>query len=260
MCVPFLRFVLRNTNSSCSLLSKIDANNRLHGCNVLYWLVKPWANKDRVVVADSYFASVSACVRLFEIGLRFIGVVKTATRQFPMNYLGSLPLPGGKGSRKGLLTTDEATGCQLMSFVWVDRDRRYFISSASSLCEGQSVARNRWTQRDKGYNAEPEVMDKRVAVPVAAETYYKGCAKIDQHNRRRQDDLQLERKVQTNDWAKRVNMSILGMVVVDAYNLCRGCTGGQFPFSEQKWFYEKLAQELIENDNDFISLRSSKRS
>ncbi len=220
--------------------------------------MKPWGNKDRVVVADSYFASVSACTRLFEIGLRFIGVAKTATKQFPMSYLGSLPLPGGKGSRKGLVSTDEQTGCQLMSFVWVDSDRRYFISSDLSLCVGTPAARNRWTQRDKTYNAEPENVDKRVPMPMAAETYYKGCAKIDQHNRRRQDDLQLERKVNTNDWLKRVNMSIFGMVVVDAFNLCRECTGGHFPYSDQKWFYEKLAQERIENNNDFISLQSSK--
>jgi hypothetical protein len=212
------------------------------------------------VVADSYFASVSACVRLFEIGCRFIGVVKTATKQFPMNFLGSLPLPGGKGSRKGLLSTDASSGCQMMSFVWVDRDRRYFILSASSLCEGKTVARNRWTQRDKALNAEPELVDKRVSQPEVAVVYYSGCAKIDQHNRRRQADLQLETKIQTNDWSVRVNLSIFGMVVVDAFNLCRGCTAGQLPYCDQKWFYETLALDLIENDHDIISLRSRKRS
>jgi Transposase IS4 len=119
--------------------------------------VKAFANTDRVVVADSYFASVGAAIRLKEIGLRFIGVVKTATREYPMQYLGSIELPGGKGSRKGVLTTDEATGTQLLAFVWVDRDRRYFISTASSLEEGYSIQRYRWTQRDKlTLNAEPE--------------------------------------------------------------------------------------------------------
>ena len=102
----------------------MDTNDYLHGCNVLYWLVKPWANTDSVVVADSYFASVPAAIRLKEAGLRFIGIVKTATKEYPMQYLGSVELHGGKGSRKGLTTTDEATGTQLLSFVWVDRDRR----------------------------------------------------------------------------------------------------------------------------------------
>jgi hypothetical protein len=44
-------------------------------------------------VADSYFASVQApIIWLYGIGLRFIGTVKTATKElpkeFPMGYLG----------------------------------------------------------------------------------------------------------------------------------------------------------------------------
>ena len=48
----------------------------LHGCNVLYELVQPWANTGAIVVADSYFASVQAALRLREIGLHFIGTIK----------------------------------------------------------------------------------------------------------------------------------------------------------------------------------------
>ena len=153
---------------------------------MLYELVKPFANTDAVVVADSYFASVSAAIRLKEIGLRFIGVVKTATKEYPMQYLGSVPLPGGRGSQKGLLTTDEATGTQLLSFVWVDRDRRYFVSTCSSLDAGADIIRTRWTQADKSLNAEPIRQERDIPQPKAAETYYKAAGKIDQHNRHRQ--------------------------------------------------------------------------
>ena len=133
----------------------MDPDGYLHGCNVLYELVKPFANTDRVVVADSYFASVSAAIRLKQIGLRFIGVVKTATKEYPMNHLGSIELPGGRGSQKGLLTTDQESGTQLLAFVWVDRDRRYFISTASSLEAGTPVQRMRWAQANRTLNAEP---------------------------------------------------------------------------------------------------------
>ena len=44
-----------------------DDNSYLHGCNVLYELVRPWANTDAIVVADSYFASVQAAIRLKSI-------------------------------------------------------------------------------------------------------------------------------------------------------------------------------------------------
>jgi Transposase IS4 len=236
--------------------SALDDNGHLHGCNVLYELVKPWANTDAVVVADSYFASVPAAIRLKGIGLRFIGVEKQAVREFPMQYLGSLPMPGGKGSRKGLLTTDEETGTQLMAFMWVDRDRRYFISTCSSLEEGGRILRTRWSQVDKSPNAEPTRMEKELSQPKAAETYYTGCGKIDQHNRHRQDTLQLEKKLQTNDWSKRVNLTIFSMIVIDSFLLSKGCSAMNNLNFDIKLFLEKLAEELIDNDYDRISLRS----
>jgi hypothetical protein len=63
-----------------------------HGTAVLKYLVLPWARKDRIVCADLYFASVGTLMELKRIGLRFIGVVKTATRQFPQAYLSNLEM------------------------------------------------------------------------------------------------------------------------------------------------------------------------
>ena len=40
--------------------------------------------------ADSYFASVAAAKALKSIGLRFIGVVKTATKEFPLKHLSGI--------------------------------------------------------------------------------------------------------------------------------------------------------------------------
>ena len=46
---------------------------------------------------------------------------------------------------------------------------------------------------------------------------------IDKHNRCRQDDLNLEKKVATHSWDKRVGISIFGMYVVDAWHMYHGC-------------------------------------
>jgi Transposase IS4 len=73
-----------------------------HRAQVLRWLVSPWANLDRIVCIDSYFASVAATLELKKIGLRYIGVVKTATRRFPMAYLQGLELQK-QGDCKGLI-------------------------------------------------------------------------------------------------------------------------------------------------------------
>ena len=82
--------------------------------------------------------------------------------------------------------------------------------------------------------------------------YYNICGKINHHNRRRHDTLRLERKVETNDWSKRVNQSILGMIVVDTFL----CYNQLVDESEKEGdFYLRLAEELIDNKYDSIQLR-----
>jgi hypothetical protein len=63
-----------------------------HGTNILLDLLYPWYNTDRVVCADSYFASVQRAEKLLQHGLRFIGMVKTATRNYPMKFLSEFEL------------------------------------------------------------------------------------------------------------------------------------------------------------------------
>jgi ribosomal protein L37AE/L43A len=227
----------------------------LHGCNVLYELVRPWAYTNATVVADSYFASVQAAIRLKQIGLRFIGTVKTATKQFPMSYLGNYELQGGRGDRHGVFSRDRESGTNLMAFVWVDRERRYFIASTSSLSAGPPCIRKRWRQVDKTPNAPPELVDVVVAQPEACGVYYGSCSKIDQHNRLRQASLCLERKWRTPLWWRRVNMSIFAMCVVDAYLLAAGCQGSHAYSGCAKNFFAKLSEDLIENKLDQRNLR-----
>jgi Transposase IS4 len=78
---------------------------------VLVELLRPIANTERVVVADSYYASVQSACELKRIKLRFIGVLKTATKQFPMHYLSRVLLAAGKGDHKALKRYDQDTGC-----------------------------------------------------------------------------------------------------------------------------------------------------
>ena len=67
-------------------------------------LVMPWANTDRIVCADTYFASVPAAEELWNHGIRFIGVIKTAMWQFPMEYLYNIEFHNW-GDMSGLLTS-----------------------------------------------------------------------------------------------------------------------------------------------------------
>lgn len=229
-----------------------DNTPGLHGTRVLLDLVRPWAHSNRLVCADSYFASVGAAMALKNIGLRFIGVVKTATKMFPNTYLSNLELEN-RGDRQGLFSRDASGTPELLAFVWMDRDRRYFIASASSLEEGAAYARDRWRQVDTTINASPQRVQLTVPQPKACELYYSTCAAVDQHNRDRQATLQIEKKLLTKDWSQRVNLSILGICIVDtwkAWNL----TTGNYDLGDkrvlQKEFYSSLSEELIDNKYD----------
>ena len=64
----------------------------LHDVKVLKELIGPWTGSDRLVCVDSHFASVQAAEVLEQEGLKFIGVVKTVTKMFPMKHLQSIEL------------------------------------------------------------------------------------------------------------------------------------------------------------------------
>ena len=131
-----LKIVKTAEEENASVVTEDDGNN--HGTNVLKFLVEPWVRTDRCVCADSYFTSVNAVTVLRMMGLHFIGVVKTATKKFPMSYLSNLELVQ-RGDYKGLVARGTDGQPTMLSFVWMDRDRRYFITSASSLDSGYSV-------------------------------------------------------------------------------------------------------------------------
>jgi hypothetical protein len=76
---------------------------------------------------------------------------------------------------------------------------------------------------------------------------------IDRHNWCRQDDLQLEHKVKTMTLSKRVNLSVLGMCVVDTYLVLRSVACNER--ITQRDFYIELAHQLIDNIFDSTGLR-----
>ena len=241
-----------------------------HGTSVLKYLILPWAQTERGVCADSYFASVTTAQVLMGIRFKFIGVVKTATRKYPMKYLFGLELTKGRGQRKGVVIKTLGRPW-IMAFVWVDRDRRYFVSNAATLKDGKPYHRIRWRQpepstvdaADKDPNeqndTEAERQELTVPQPEACEIYYATCGVIDQHNRHRQDTLSLEKKLQTRSWDKRVTSSLFAMYCVDAWLMYKGCTTDkpdQSPKLSQKEFYCQLAEELIDNNQERIRTRN----
>lgn len=221
-----------------------------HGAAVTRRLVYPWSGTNRIVCGDSYFASVHTAQVLHKMGLRFIGVVKTANRRFPMKYLGALEVHG-RGKWKSMIHRSESDGCDLAAVLWVDRDRRYFIASAGCTLPGTTIYRDRFR---KVGNTSIRVVTE-TEIPQIAETYYEAASQIDRHNRCRQSDLNLEKKFQVKEWSTRVNTSLLAMCIVDSWLLYKSSRGEGSVMPPNK-FYEKLAEQLIDNEYDTIITRS----
>ena len=74
-----LRLLLVKSEEDSHLHTQEKNGGLQHGTDILKYRVVPWANSERGVCADSYFASVSSAEEMMQIGIRFIGVVKTAT-------------------------------------------------------------------------------------------------------------------------------------------------------------------------------------
>jgi len=108
--------------------------------------------------------------------------------------------------------------------------------------------RIRHRQVDTTPNTEPERVEVHVPCPAMMEKHHTANAKIDQHNRMRQGDLKLERKIGVASWPHRADLSIFGIICVDACFIYTAATE-QHCMSKEDFFLQ-LATELIDNTCD----------
>jgi hypothetical protein len=142
--------------------------------------------------------------------------------------------------------------CFLLFGLW---QKILYYASWSSLSDGTLIVRTRWRQIGDDPEADPTRVELIIAQPKAAEIYYSVCAKIDQHNHDWQYTLILERKLVTNDWSTRLNLSILAVILVNSWHVYNTMTfpdGIRGLKEVQKDFYGHIAVELIDNNYGHI--------
>ena len=95
-----------------------------------------------------------------------------------MAYLSSIELDEGRGQQVGVVLKSNGAPT-MMAYVWMDRDRRDFISTASSLQDGKdySIIRQRQPdipEEESGgvNNEEAERQELNVSQPKCYEIYY----------------------------------------------------------------------------------------
>ena len=93
-----------------------------------------------------------AAEELWKHGFRFIGVIKTSTRQFLKVYLSNIESQNW-GDMSGLLTRlVDRTKPVLGAFVWMDSNRQYLILRGSLLRKG-----GRTLAHDLGKRTLPQI-------------------------------------------------------------------------------------------------------
>jgi hypothetical protein len=145
-------------------------------------LLQFWTSaKCLIVCADSYFASVQAACRLFDLNFWFIGVIKTATKLFPKTYLQEVELPIC-GAVAALTAVHDRV--ELLVFVYCDLDCHYFISTCSNVASGSPICCT-WLHQLQPIETDkpPECVEIKMNCLQEVALYYMACGKIDQHNR-----------------------------------------------------------------------------
>ena len=69
------------------------AEYKLAGTAQLLCLTEPWNGSERVISADSTFASVTTAIACMKNGMHFTGLVKTATQMYPKKYMDDMEFP-----------------------------------------------------------------------------------------------------------------------------------------------------------------------
>ena len=132
----------------------------------------------------------------------------------------------------------------LGDFVWMDRNRQYFIFTGGSMAKGRPYTRTRWRQEDPVPNAEPDKLELTTTQPITEELYYSPCGKFYRHNRCRQESLDIKTNLGTKYWTKGFNLSVFAMNVVNVWLAYQGITRMA---DIQANLYNYLAEEMIDN-------------
>ena len=86
-----------------------------------------------------------------------------------MAYLSNIEFQN-RGDMSGLLTRQvDRTKPVLGDFVWMDRNRRYFIFTVGSMEKGMLYNRIRWRQEDPDPNSEPNIVELTTPQPITAD-------------------------------------------------------------------------------------------
>ncbi|KAL5500807.1 hypothetical protein EMCRGX_G012412 [Ephydatia muelleri] len=196
----------------------------------------------------SHLPAVTTAVELKKCGLLFTGVVKTASREFPKEYLNDACKYRHKGDHICLTTIID--NCNLIALGWKDKTIKSFVSTCGTTQPGEPHKKHR-------YSKEGDIITTEIPRPQLVSQYFSASSKIDVHNHLRQGLLNIEDAWGTQTWWHRLAATFIGITVIDAmlaYNYER-----RVDAKSVEDFANDLALSLIFNKFDGYELVSRRR-
>ncbi|OWY99251.1 hypothetical protein PHMEG_00029778 [Phytophthora megakarya] len=143
--------------------SKQYAREYGEGTAVVLRLAKPYGGTGRTIVADSAFASVKTLVQVEQrLSLYFMGIVKTATVEYPKTYF--LKWYDSKPSR-GSFTVLSSTSDLGYAMCWADNKPKSIIANRGTTVPGTDAVRPRHRLIERDGIAETVRYEKRIPHP-----------------------------------------------------------------------------------------------
>ena len=168
-------------------------------------MTKPWHGTNRVLVCDSWFASFLIAFNLWSVGLFFIGIVKTASKFFPKQYLTEWcnrnNARENRGSHKLLKTQKD--GVNIYALGWSDKKGKQIVCTTGTTLAAEASRRRRHIRVLRNGQREKEVYVKTVPRPAVVKEMFDAFSEIDIHDHLRQGSLEMEREWITRSWVLR---------------------------------------------------------
>lgn len=213
-------------------------------------LAQPWFSTGRAIVGDSYFSSVKTAKALAKHGLYFCGVVKTATKMFPLGQLEELSTTLRRGHHIALKSV-YGDNSELYALSWKDKKIYNIISTFGTLEDTQPIYRNYKKVVETNGIKSNTVIVRSMTRPKIIADLYDNLNIVDIHDHYRQGVLEPERRWKTKTWWKRLLATMFGIHVTDAYLSYRYEFASKVLDNREQLcfcsFAEKLAQDLCCN-------------
>lgn len=150
----------------------------------------------------------------------FIGIVKTASRCFPKNFLTNwLEANSARQYRGGFkLLETVAEGKHIYALAWSDKKGKQIIFTAGNTLPGPPSERPRHRRIFQNGVWKKQKYVKVVPRPNVVAEMFNAFSTIDIHDHYRQGSLEVERQWRTQDWMLRIFGTILGIIIVNSYH------------------------------------------